>query len=86
MYDAAGLLVAYPPNRYLLDSAMLDQFKRDADGGITLLIQNASPGTDKASNWLLAPKGPFNMIPRLYLPTAEAPSEKWTAPPLKRVS
>jgi hypothetical protein len=86
MYDVGGPLVANPLNRYLLDSTMLEQIKRAAAGGITLLIQNASPGTDNASNWLPAPKGPFNMIPRLYLPTAEAPSEKWTAPPLKRVS
>ena len=38
MYELpASLLVANPLNRYLINSPMLPQFKRDADGGLTLL-------------------------------------------------
>src|SRR6266850_6750596 len=86
MYEMpASLLVANPINRYLLNSPMLPQFKRDADGGLTLLIQNESPGNDKEVNWLPAPKGPFMMAMRLYWPEDEAVEGKWTAPPLKRV-
>ena len=86
MYDdPAGLLVANPLNRYLLNSTMLDQFKRDPDGGLTLLIQHESPGEELEANWLPAPKGPFGMILRLYLPGAEALNKQWTQPPLKRV-
>jgi len=86
MYDQpASLLVANPIDRYLLNSTMLPQFKRDTDGGLTLLIQNESPGKDKEANWLPAPKGPFSVIMRLYLPKQEALEGKWTAPPLKRV-
>jgi hypothetical protein len=86
MYDQpASLLVANPINRYLLNSTMLPQFNRDADGGLTLLIQNESPGKEKEANWLPAPKGPFSVIMRLYLPKPEALEGKWTAPPLKRV-
>ena len=60
MYELPqSLLVANPINRYLINSPMLPQFKRDADGGVTLLIQNESPGKDKEANWLPAPKGPF---------------------------
>src|SRR5213596_1113329 len=66
MYELPkSLLVANPINRYLINSPMLPQLKRDADGGITLLIQNESPGKEK-SNWLPAPKGPFVMAMRLY--------------------
>jgi hypothetical protein len=84
MYELpASLLVANPLNRYLLNSPMLPQFKRDADGGLTLLIQNDSPGKDKEANWLPAPKGPFFMAMRLYWPKDEALEGKWTAPPLK---
>ena len=85
MYELpASLLVANPLNRYLLNSPMLPQFKRDADGGLTLLIQNESPGKDKEANWLPAPKGPFIMYMRLYWPKDEAVNGKWTAPPLKQ--
>ena len=85
MYDEPqSLLVANPLNRYLINSPMLPQLKRNADGGLTLIIQNESPGKDKEPNWLPAPKGPFSMIMRLYWPKEEAIDGKWTAPPLKR--
>jgi hypothetical protein len=87
MYELPrSLLVANPLNRYLLNSPMLPQFKKDADGGLTFYIQNESPGTDKESNWLPAPKVPFLMWLRLYWPKEEALEGKWTAPPLKRVT
>jgi hypothetical protein len=54
-----SLLVANPLNRYLLNSPMLPQFKRDDGDGLTLYIQNELPGADKEPNWLPAPKGPF---------------------------
>jgi hypothetical protein len=86
MYELpSSLLVANPLNRYLLNSPMLPQFKKDADGGLTLLIQHESPGEDKESNWLPAPKGPFFMAMRLYWPQAEATEGKWIPPVLNRV-
>jgi hypothetical protein len=86
MYEMpASLLVANPINRYLINSPMLPQLKRDADGGLTLYIQNESPGKDKAANWLPAPKGPFAMALRLYWPKEEAMSGKWEAPKAEMV-
>jgi hypothetical protein len=86
MYELpASLLIANPLNRYLINSPMLPQLKRDADGGVTLLIQNESPGEDKEANWLPAPRGPFAMYMRLYWPKEEALEGKWKAPPLQRV-
>jgi hypothetical protein len=85
MYEEPqSLLVANPLNRYLINSPMLPQLKRDADGGLTLMIQNESPGKDKESNWLPAPKGPFSMIMRLYWPKQAAVEGKWKQPPLQR--
>jgi len=85
MYDEPqSLLVANPINRYLINSPMLPQLKKDADGGLTLLIQNESPGKDKEANWLPAPKGPFSMFMRLYWPKSEVLEEKWASPPLKK--
>ena len=86
MYEMPkSLLVANPIYRYLLNSPMLPQFKKDADGGLTLLIQNESPGKDKESNWLPAPKGPFVMAMRLYWPKEEATEGKWSAPLAQQV-
>jgi hypothetical protein len=41
--EPESLLVANPINRYLVNSPMLPQFQRDADGGLTLMIQSESP-------------------------------------------
>ncbi len=79
-----SLLADNPINRYLINSPMLPQLQKDADGGITLLIQNASPGKDKESNWLPAPAGPFTMYMRLYWPKAEALDGDWKAPKLQK--
>ncbi len=78
-------LVDNPLDRYLVNSPMLPQLKRDADGGITLYIQRDTPGVDKESNWLPANDGPFFMAMRLYWPKPEALSGQWTPPPLRHV-
>lgn len=81
MYELpASLLVANPLNRYILNSTMLSQFVRDADGGITLYFQNESPDKDKEANWLPAPEGPFWVIMRLYWPKDAALNGSWSAP------
>jgi hypothetical protein len=86
MYDfPAQLMVANPLNRYLLNSPMLPQFTKDADGGFTLYFQRESPGADKEANWLPAPEGPFLVVMRLYWPKEEALEGKWKQPALKRV-
>jgi hypothetical protein len=79
-----SLLVANPINRYLINSPMLPQLHRDPDGGLTLLIQNESPGKDQEANWLPAPKGPFAMYMRLYWPKEAALDGQWTAPKLNK--
>lgn len=86
MYEMpSSRLVANPLNRYLLNSPMLPDFKRDADGGLTLYVQRESPGKDKESNWLPAPDGPFMAVLRLYWPKEEATNGTWKQPPLQRV-
>jgi len=79
------LLVANPINRYLLNTPMMPKWVKDADGGYTFYIQNDSPGKAKEPNWLPAPKGPFYMVMRLYLPSKEAQDGIWKAPRPARV-
>jgi hypothetical protein len=63
---------------------MLASLKPDADGGLTLFIQNQSPGADKESNWLPAPAGPFYVAMRIYLPKPEVISGAWKEPPMTK--
>jgi hypothetical protein len=75
MYDGkTQLLIKNPINRYLINSPMLPHMKKNADGSLTLYIQNKSPGKAKESNWLPAPDGPIYLVMRLYWPKTEPPS------------
>ncbi|MDM0109011.1 DUF1254 domain-containing protein [Variovorax sp. J22R24] len=75
MYDGKSqLLIKNPINRYLLNSPMLQGMKKNADGSITLYIQNKSPGKSLESNWLPAPAGPMYLVMRLYWPKTSQPS------------
>jgi hypothetical protein len=80
----ASLLYANSLNRYLINSPMLPELTRDADGRITLYVQHVDPGTDKTPNWLPAPEGPFFAILRLYWPKPAALNGEWTAPAMVR--
>jgi hypothetical protein len=93
MYDGkTQLLIENPINRYLINSPMLPSMKTNADGSLTLYIQNKSPGADRESNWLPAPAGPIYLVMRLYWPKTEAPSVlpagegTWQPPGVKQVS
>lgn len=93
MYDGKSqLLIENPINRYLINSPMLPDMKKNADGSLTLYIQNKSPGADKESNWLPAPNDTIYLVLRLYWPKAEPPSilppgeGTWQPPEIKRVA
>jgi hypothetical protein len=86
MYDGkTRFLVENPLKRYLINSIMLPDLKKDADGGITLYLQHRSPGAGLESNWLPAPDGPIGVVMRLYMPKPEVINGKWTAPPIRTV-
>ncbi|MEA5532587.1 DUF1254 domain-containing protein [Crocosphaera sp. XPORK-15E] len=75
MYDGkTQLLIENPINRYLINSPMLPNMKKNADGSLTLYIQKDSPGADKESNWLPAPDGQIYLVMRLYWPKETPPS------------
>jgi hypothetical protein len=91
MYDGkTQLLIENPINRDLVNSPMVPAMKTNADGSLTLYIQNKSPGADKEANWLPAPNGPIYLVMRLYWPKTTPPSilpageGTWQPPGLKR--
>ena len=75
MYDGkTQFLIKNPINRYLINSPMLTNMKKNADGSLTIYIQKDSPGAEKQSNWLPAPNGTIYLVMRLYWPKTENPS------------
>lgn len=85
MYDGkTQLLIENPINRYLINSPMLLDLKKNGDGSLTIYVQNKSPGADKEANWLPAPDGPIYMVMRLYWPKEEALNGTWKPAPIVR--
>jgi hypothetical protein len=75
MYDGkTQLLIQNPIHRYLINSTMLKSMKTNADGSLTLYIQNKAPAKALAANWLPAPNGPIYLVMRLYWPKETPPS------------
>lgn len=84
LYDEQGYQVPNVLNRFAISSWM--PFKYNQDGSLDLYFQNESPGSDRESNWLPAPKGPFNLTMRLYAPKNAALFGKWNPPPVQRLN
>jgi hypothetical protein len=82
MYDAKKrLMVKNSINRYKIGSA--DKLATEKDGSTAIYIQADSPGKDKESNWLPAPKAPFYMLMRMYLPKIEVLNGQYEIPGVK---
>ena len=93
IYDGkTQLLIKNPIDRYLVNSLMLSEMKKNADGSVTVYIQRDSPGTERETNWLPAPNGEIFMVMRLYWPKTTAPSVlppgegSWQPPAIVRAS
>ena len=83
MYNGTTqLLIDNPINRYLINSPMLPDLKKNADGSLTIYMQKDSPGKDHESNWLPAPDGPIYVAMRLYWPKETALKGEWKPPPV----
>jgi hypothetical protein len=74
------LLVDNPIDRYLINSAMLADLKKNEKGEIVLYLQHETPGAELEGNWLPAPGENFYAVMRLYLPKPEALDGRWKPP------
>ncbi len=84
MYDEGYFFVDNPLNRYSISARQ--NLKTNDDGSVDLYIQNESPGADKESNWLPAPKDKFILMLRMYWPKTDDPSiinGTWKIPAVK---
>ena len=87
MYDKDYFFVDNPLNRYTLSAR--NKLKTNPDGSVDLYIQAESPGKDKESNWLPAPKDEFILMMRLYWPKEKPPTildGSWKIPEAKEAS
>jgi len=57
----------------------------DADGSLTIHIQQVAPRRGRRSNWLPAPAGRFDLTLDLYWPGEAALQRRWLPPALTRV-
>ena len=83
MYDAEGYQAANPLNRFAIGDR--DPLKYNADGSLDIYMQSGSPGADKESNWLPAPRTRLGITLRLYAPRPEVADGRWVPPPIQRV-
>lgn len=87
MVDGGWWFVPNALNKFTVSPR--DHLKANPDGSTTLYFQTDSPGKDKESNWLPAPKGQFIPMIRMYGPQQKNPSVldgTWTPPPVVKVS
>ncbi len=83
LYNQEHLFAPNRLNRYSLGTKN-KSLKLDADGSLTLYVQNDSPGPDKESNWLPAPEGDFSLYIRAYWPKAPILEGTWKPPTVER--
>lgn len=93
MYDGkTQLLIKNPIDRYLINSPMLPQMRKNTDGSLTIFIQKDSPGKANETNWLPAPDGPIYLVMRLYWPKTDGlsvlpvASGTWQPPALAKTA
>lgn len=84
LYNNEHLFEPNSLNRFSLGTKN-KQLQPNADGSLTIYVQNASPGADKEPNWLPAPKEEFSLYIRAYWPKPEVLDGTWQPPPVKRL-
>lgn len=83
MYNSKQAFVPNPIERYAIGDR--DRLKFNPDGSLDLYLQHESPGKDRESNWLPAPKDDFNLVLRMYWPRPAALQGEWKPPPVQRL-
>ena len=85
LYNVHHFFEPNPIKRYSLGTKN-KTLKLGPDGSLTIYVQAASPGADRESNWLPAPKGAdFSLYGRAYWPKPAITDGTWTPPQVRRV-
>lgn len=79
LYDEHHFFSPNPLKRYSLGTKNKG-LKYNADGSLSLYVQNSEPLGDKKANWLPSPKGIFCLYFRCYGPQEQVMKNEWTPP------
>jgi hypothetical protein len=83
LYNKAHLFSPNALNRYSLGTKS-KSLKYDPDGGLTFYFRHDSPGAEKESNWVPAPKEEFSLYIRAYWPKKAILEGTWLPPKVER--
>jgi len=83
LYNEERTFVENPLHRYAIGDR--DGLTMNSDGSLTIYVQKESPGQAREGNWLPTAADSFNLIMRLYWPSASILEGRWTPPPVCRV-
>ncbi|CAH1661106.1 DUF1254 domain-containing protein [Chelatococcus asaccharovorans] len=89
MYEIEKGWWFYPNALNKFTVSQRNDFRKNADGSVTLYFQHESPGAEKQANWLPAPDGPFVLMMRLYGPSENNPTilnGSWQPPAVAKVN
>ncbi len=85
LYNKAHLFEPNPLNRFSLGTKS-KSLRYNPDGSLSLYFQAGSPGPDKETNWVPAPKDEFSLYIRTYWPKPEVLDGSWKPPRVKRTT
>ena len=80
--DGQLWLVENPLARYAIGDRTAG-LRRESDGALEILIAPDDPGPALRGNWLPAPRVPWTVVMRTYLPKAELLDGRYRLPPLE---
>lgn len=85
VYDGeTRLLVQHPSGRYKVGDRDR-QLRYEEDGSLKLYVQHTSPKSGHTDNWIPAPKGPFQLVARLYWPEPKLLDGRYRPPGLQKI-
>ena len=82
VYTAEKFLYANELDRYVINSPMIPDLVKDADGSFTLYVQHERPQEERVPNWLPVPPADFGLTFRCYQPRLAIIDGTWQAPPV----
>lgn len=89
MYEVAAdgrlFFLENPISRYAIGDRS-KTMKKNSDGSVDILIQQAQPDDQQIANWLPAPKGQFKLVLRAYQPRVDLLDNRALIPAVEKIN